>query len=113
MVEDAENLSADPDFSFDASDKVQVESRQRKAKRRTKQDDFVLKQLLSTPDGRAWTFRLLSEAHIFQPSYTAEPFSTAFKEGERNVGLKLLSDIIRTCPEAFTQMLTERNNDAA
>jgi hypothetical protein len=109
MVEDIEKTSEKPDESYDASDVVQVNSRQRRAKRKAKQDDIVLQTLLSTPDGRAWMFGLLAESHIFQSSYTSEPYSTAFKEGERNVGLKLLNHIMRACPEAFTQMLNERN----
>ena len=62
MVEDIEKTSEKPDESYDASDVVQVNSRQRRAKRKAKQDDIVLQTLLSTPDGRAWMFGLLAES---------------------------------------------------
>jgi hypothetical protein len=91
------------------------ERRARRRARKTERgiearDDAVIQDMLRGPGGRAWARELLERCHIFQPSYTGEAFSTAFKEGERNIGLYLLQAIMHAAPEAYIQMMKEANN---
>ena|SRR5690348_16905418 len=94
--------------SFDANDPEQVRKRQSKANRREKANRDVLANLLSTPDGRAWVWGWLESTHVFAVSFDPDPYVSAFREGERNVGLRLISQVTTVAPEAYIQMMRER-----
>ena len=93
---------------FNASDPEQVANRKRTQGRKKKSEEGTVKTILSTKDGRAWMLSILEFCHIFAPSYTGEAFSTAFQEGQRNVGLRLLADVTRIAPEEYALMLREK-----
>jgi len=97
--------------SFDASDAKQVREREQRAIRREKESREVVATLLSTPAGRNWMWQLLEAAHCFELSFSPDSQSvTAFREGERNIGLSLIAQITRTAPESFIQMMRENGN---
>jgi hypothetical protein len=55
-----------------------------------------------TPNGRRVLWDLLSKCHVFQPSFKPgqSPEMTAFREGERNIGLQVMATMeIRTTEE--------------
>lgn len=105
---DQADTSADPAEPFDASDEAQVNQRKRDAGRRKKEGRDVLVNLLSKPAGRAWVWELLSATHMFEPSFVQnDPTGTAFREGERNVGLRILADLMRVAPDSFVLMMKE------
>lgn len=70
-----------------------------------------LRWLMSDKRGRRFMHRLLSRAHLYHSSFTGEPHSTAFKEGERNVGLTFLADVMEACPDRYTAMQQESRLD--
>lgn len=82
-----------------------------------KQDDEKLlnevKSVLSTVGGRDYIFRLLERAHLFNTSFNGSSTSeeVAFREGERNFGLMLLSDIELADKEIVVKMITKRGED--
>ncbi len=93
---------------FDASDEVQVNNRKREAGRRKKTEGQVIKNLLSTPQGRNWMWHLLEAAHVFQQSYLqGDPYGTHFRDGERNLGLRILGEVTSVAP---VLMLKEQGN---
>jgi hypothetical protein len=102
MAEFTEETPPEPENPYDASDPVQVESRKRKSKRKENRVDNYTKQLMSSPDGRAWMFSLLEMAHLYSESQTERD------EGERRLGLKILARINRACPDMFIQMMADR-----
>lgn len=102
------NLHPKDENPFDASDPGQVRQRELAARRREKSDREVLTSLLSTRDGRSWMWSFLSDCHCFALSFDRDPYQTAFNEGERNAGQRLLTQITKTCPEALIQMMKER-----
>lgn len=55
---------------------------------------------------------LLDSCHCFSTSFTGEPLSMAFKEGERNIGLMLTAQIMKAAPDEFILMLKEHNKNA-
>lgn len=55
---------------------------------------------------------ILESCHSFSTSFTGEPLSMAFKEGERNIGLMLTSQIMKAAPDEFILMLKEHNKNA-
>lgn len=99
------------DLPFDASDENAVRARKRTAGQRQKRDDEVVRAILTTHDGRAWLNSLLVAAHIFESSFIPDAMSMAFREGERNTGLKLLAQITRVDPDSYVLMMRENPND--
>lgn len=69
--------------------------------------DFL--ELMGCAWGRRFADRLLEQTHVFTTSFTGEPQSTAFKEGERNIGLWLIAQINDHAPESLALLLKERN----
>lgn len=68
-------------------------------------EDADLRWLMGDPRGRRIARRLLTEGGVFRLSYTGEPVSTAFREGERNAGLRLLGRLLRAAPEATARIM--------
>ena len=65
--------------------------------------------LMGTMAGREWLYNLLSECHVFVSSFSLNAYEGAFREGERNVGLRLLNDVMQTAPDDYVLMMREAN----
>jgi hypothetical protein len=64
--------------------------------------------LMSDPRGRHFVWRLLQGFGVYQLSYVqGDPAHSAFNEGRRNEGLKLMSQLLQHCPARFTEMQKE------
>lgn len=47
---------------------------------------------LSGPTGRKVLYEILTWAHMFRPAFVpGDPFATHYRDGERNLGLKILA----------------------
>jgi hypothetical protein len=77
------------------------------AKARQAQDDAVVQSIMASPGGRAWMLDQLEFCAVFHTTFTGDALSSAFKEGHRTVGLRLLAGIMRACPDAYIQMMKE------
>lgn len=79
------------------------------AKRRQEraQERVDLERIMDEAWGRRFIWRQLERAGVFRSSFTGEAISMAFREGERNVGLKLLADIHELCPGRYEVMMKE------
>lgn len=94
------------------SDELLQDERERRHSRKItlqqEADDQDLHDVLSTPEGRAVLYRVLGKARVFGISYSPGSFDrTSFNEGARNLGLWLLSDIMRVSPGTFELMKKE------
>jgi hypothetical protein len=69
----------------------------------TEQSD--LKWLMGDPRGRRIARRFLERSGVWRLSYSGEAINTAFREGERNVGLRLLGQLLRAAPEATARLI--------
>lgn len=98
---------------YDASDPKAVNSARKKASRlRKKRTDFV-RAMMDQHQGRMWIYDYLTMGHIGEPTHTpGDPYSTAFKEGERNIALRLLADISESAPEKYMVMMTEGKEES-
>jgi hypothetical protein len=70
--------------------------------------------LMSNRRGRRFMWRLLSAAGIYQLSYApgSDAMATAFREGNRAGGLRLVALVTKHCPERFSEMQKEsRSHD--
>ena len=68
-----------------------------------------LRTAMSTSNGRAWFYNLLEACHLFADPFTGSALTEAYLKGERNVGLRLFSDIIAHCPDDYILMMKEAN----
>lgn len=83
---------------------------------KTEADDLTW--LMSDTRGRRFMWRLLSGCGLYAPSYVpgSDAMATAFNEGNRNTGLKLIGQVMQHCPDRFSEMQKEarrheRRND--
>jgi hypothetical protein len=105
---DQADTTAVPAEPFDASDEAQVNRRKRDAGRRKKEAGDVLVNLLAKPAGRAWLWGLMAATHMFETSFVQnDPTASAFREGERNIGLRILGEVMRIAPDSFVLMMKE------
>ena len=96
---------------IDANNPEQVKKAKDAAGRRRQRDKLVVEALLQHQDGRSWLRRKLEECHIFATSFRqGEPDTTAFVEGERNIGLRLLIEI-QAFPDQYVLMIKEGKED--
>lgn len=81
----------------------------RKEKQRLTSDQEVadFKWLMSDKRGRRIVWGLLEKTGLYRSSFTGNS-ETFFREGERNVGLKLIALIHENCPEKYNLMVTEQ-----
>jgi hypothetical protein len=89
-----------------ASDPQQVAEATSKAKRKAQQEDDDLLTVMSTEAGRRFIWRLLCSTGMRRSSYTGNS-ETFFREGERNVGLRLQADIERVDFHLYVAMQRE------
>ena len=106
MSEDVE------DAPYDAGDPDAVNTARKKSGRRRAERLRVVEAIRKLPDGRSWMYGLLERCHIYHTSFVqGDAHATSFKEGERNVGLMLVADIMSACPEQYPVMCREAKRE--
>lgn len=73
--------------------------------------DEDLVWLMNRREGRRFVWRLLQGCHLYD-EHSAGSGGAGFRAGERNVGLRLLADIVRLCPDLHARMAREAARDA-
>jgi hypothetical protein len=67
-------------------------------------------QVFNYEAGKRILYDLMLVGHILHPSYVkGDSHEMAFREGERNMVLRILN-ILKTTPEQFDQRIKEREN---
>lgn len=104
-ITEAEELAEQP---YDTSDPVQVNAERKKSARLRRARLEMVKALMDIPAGRLWFYDHLEFCHMWSPSFVmGDPHATSFKEGERNIGNRLLADIMDAAPEKYVVMVQE------
>ena len=114
MADKIQQLEAEeqPEKPFDASDPKQVNEARIKAGRAKTKRLRALEAIMELKETRRWMNDILVACHIFEPSFReGSSDGTAFREGERNVGNRLLADIMEACPDKYLVMLKEAKDD--
>lgn len=88
------------------ADKSQVKKAEYKEKFFREQELNDIRSVLAEKPGRRFVWRYLAECGVFKTSFTGSS-ETFFKEGMRNIGLKLLADINDASPESYMVMVKE------
>lgn len=88
------------------SDEGQVKDMSAKAKLLRERELNDLRFLLNSPEGRRYLWRLMEFCGVYKTSFTGSS-ETFYLEGQRNVGLLVIRDIMETEPEAYLLMIKE------
>lgn len=95
---------------YDASDPKAIRKAAKAARQVEAERELVVVGLMSTPSGRSYVHDILLRCHVFTPSFNFSAMAMAFAEGERNVALQLLGDVMRCAPDQYIQMMREVND---
>jgi hypothetical protein len=98
-------------MSDDVGDRDKVRDRRRDARLHEHEEGEALAALMSSHIGRRWMHRTLEQCHMFATSYSSNPIRMSFLEGERNIGLRLVADIMAHCPLRYAEMMQEANEN--
>lgn len=93
-----------------AADENQIKIERERNKFKQDTEDNDLKFLLSTDQGRRFIWNMLEKCGVFKSSFTGSS-ETFFLEGQRNIGLKLMSDIMRVDPESYLKMIKSNKGE--
>lgn len=97
-------------LDLDAQERTTAKAAEEERLAREKEQND-LRFVLGSKQGRRFMYRLLSGTGLYRLSMSlgnTDPLLTAFNEGQRNVGLQMLSEITEACPERYTEMLAEQ-----
>jgi hypothetical protein len=98
-------------MSDDVGDRDKVREKRRDAKLHEHEEGEALTVFMSSHIGRRWMYRTLEQCHMFTTSYSSSPIRMAFLEGERNIGLRLVADIMAHCPRRYAEMMQEASEN--
>jgi hypothetical protein len=99
------------DYDFEYSEEQEEKTEERERAFQIEKED--LRFILSTRIGRRFVWRLLENSGVFSTSFSSDALLTAFKEGNRNTGLSLLTAIQDADAEKYCEMLRESKEDLA
>ncbi len=99
----------EPKEPYNASEEAHVRAGRRKAKLERDQHLADVRLVMDTIGGRRVVWGLLEAAKIFHPTFAQDPYLTAWQEGGRNLGLRILSDVMEACPDLYLKAQAEAN----
>jgi hypothetical protein len=73
----------------------------------TEREQRRLNAIMATEDGRAWMWDHLAGCSVFHSTYTQDSHDTAFNEGRRSIGLRLIADIQEHAFKLYQKMEIE------
>ena len=68
-----------------------------------------LKEILSTKAGKRFFNKYFSDSMIFETTFTGNS-ETFFKEGMRNVGLRMFDDVMQARPDLLLELAIKKGN---
>lgn len=66
-----------------------------------------IEKQMETAQGRRIIWRLLEQTRVFATTFSSETLQMAFNEGQRNVGLQFLADVMEVAPKKYMVMTLE------
>lgn len=79
-----------------------------KPSEKQQQNDDDMRVLLSSPAGRRFFWRVLTQSGLYSSSYAESPTATAYNEGRRSIGLALMQEAQRVDPARYAVALREQ-----
>ena len=77
-------------------------------RRQNEKKDVI--EVMSTRQGRNWTWRILSDCGLHSTTYTGNSLGN-FLEGKRAIGLRIFNEVMSYCPHSFWVMQMENLPD--
>jgi len=96
-------------MAYDAGNRKDVRALEKESKFENQQRMEVIKGIMSVPPGRKWMYDLLFRCHVFSTSYSDLGLRMSFMEGQREVAIWVLTDIMSACPDSYVEMMREAN----
>ena len=93
--------------AYDPGDEAQVKVRKRKAQTQREGEINDWKSLMDTQFGRRAMTLLLTQCGVYRSSFATNALEMAKSEGQRNMGLWLMSELEGASPSDFLLMLNE------
>lgn len=93
------------------ADEAGVAAQEKDLKNREASLDIALRDIMNTALGRAWIWDLIGKCGLFRSAWRDDPRLAAFACGEQNVGIQILTQIHRVCPEQYAQAMREASHD--
>jgi hypothetical protein len=103
-------MSGERSEPFDAGDPQHVRERMSVAKRREAAKRSVIREVMAKNIGRDWIYEMLSLCHVYSSSFDGNALRMAYLEGERNVGLRMMADVVQASPDRYLEMLAENGD---
>lgn len=103
----------DPAEPFDAGEPRHVKKRKRRSQILEDERLAFVAAAMGTSQGRAFFWHLLGVCHVFATSWSPDASTTAFKEGERNIGLAVLASIQAVAGAEYLTMVKEAKESDA
>lgn len=95
---------------YDASDEQEVQRISAKSKRDRDRELADVKKLLQQEWGRRFLWRVLDHSGLHRTSFTGNS-TTFFNEGQRNLGLWLVDEVLSADTDSYLLMLKENRGD--
>lgn len=89
---------------MDPAEKAQARTEAQLAEQTAVSD---MQWLMGDVRGRRFVHRLLERAGIYRLTFTGDALSSAFNEGQRNSGLRLMNELLQHCPKRLSEMQRE------
>jgi len=70
-----------------------------------------IRELLITGPGFRFMKRLLNITGPFQMRFNVDHSIHSFMDGQRNVGTRLVTDVLEACPEQLSRLMIESSKD--
>src|SRR3990167_2755508 len=96
---------------IDVGEKEQVKTRKKKYKLVRENELEGIKQILGTPLGRRFLWRVLARCHMFHSISYPQAVNMAIKSGERDIGLWLINEINAADKNGYIRLITEAGKD--
>ncbi len=92
-----------------ASNRKDVRAAEKQAEIDDRNRGNILQRIMSDGPGRRWIWDLLAATQIYDGGHYPDSNLLHFRQGQRSVGLTILSDILRFCPELYITAQREAN----
>jgi hypothetical protein len=104
------NQPARKPVPFNAADKDAVAQRDRETLRKREGELADLRAVMADQVAARVLWRVLERCHVYQTSFTGHGSRDSFLEGERNIGLFLISEMIEADPKGYANLLTKEKS---
>jgi hypothetical protein len=93
------------DSEYNAGDPEKVAAKKRDGDKARKQELDDIRALMRMPAGVRFFRRVLELGHIFHTTFTGNS-ETYFREGARNLALKVFADVCEAVPDQVADLMT-------